>query len=85
MVVKKGHPRASKNYILEHIVMMESFIWKYLTVDENIHHINGIKDDNSIENLELRVKPQPAGIKAKDAYIWAQKIIKRYKTDLNKL
>lgn len=78
MVFQKGHPRTGggrHNYILEHILIMEKHISRYLEADENVHHINGVKNDNRIENLELWVKPQPTGIRAEDALIWAKKIL----------
>jgi hypothetical protein len=85
MVFQKGHPRASKNYVLEHILIMEEYLGRKLKPDENIHHRNGVKNDNSLSNLELWVKPQPAGITAKDAYAWARVIIERYQNDIKKL
>ena len=46
------HHRAQKDgYVLEHIVIMEQKIGKRIDRDECVHHINGIKDDNRIENL----------------------------------
>jgi hypothetical protein len=83
MLLAPGHPRAGKGYyVFEHILVMERLLGCYLLPDESVHHLNGVRDDNRPENLELWTRPQPSGIRASDAVAWAREILARYEATL---
>lgn len=70
------------NQIAEHILVMEVQLGRKLRKGETVHHRNGIRDDNRMRNLELWVKPQPAGQRVVDVVAWAREIIATYEPEL---
>ena len=59
------HPCADTHgYVLHHRLMMEAHIGRYLTPDEVVHHKDGDKQNNQIENLELMSKSEHARLHA---------------------
>jgi hypothetical protein len=51
---KPDHPHATiTGYVLEHHLILEAFLGRFLDKKEVVHHINHNKLDNSLENLKL--------------------------------
>ncbi len=68
----------SAGWMLEHRHVMEGLLARPLASGEEVHHKNGVRDDNRPENLELWVTKQPKGQRPEDLVAWAWEVIGRY-------
>jgi hypothetical protein len=75
----RNHPRSDRGgFVCEHVKVMESIVGRHISTVESVHHLNGIRDDNRPENLELWSKSHPAGQRVEDKVKWAVEFLMQY-------
>lgn len=72
----------ARTALLEHRFVMQQHIGRELLPEETVHHLNGVKDDNRIENLELWSSSHPYGQRVVDKVEWAVELLKRYRPEM---
>jgi hypothetical protein len=76
----KAITATGNGYYLEHREVVAQQLGRALLPDENVHHKNGDRADNSLENLELWTTSQPSGQRVEDKLKWAKEFIALYET-----
>lgn len=79
-ITRMGHPNCTNKTgrIAEHTLIMSEYLGRPLHKGESVHHKNGIRSDNRIENLELWHKGQPSGQRVLDKIRWAKEFLQFY-------
>lgn len=78
-IISMKHANATKRgQIMEHVFIMSNELGRPINKKETVHHKNGIRSDNRIENLELWSSSHPPGQRVEYKIQWCKEFLKQY-------
>lgn len=76
------HLSGGEPAMAEHRLVMARELGRPLHGDETVHHVNGVRTDNRLENLELWSSAHPRGQRVQDKMAFALEMLARYAPEL---
>lgn len=76
--IELRHLTRNAAWVGEHRLVMAYHLGRALSADEQVHHINGVKTDNRLENLELWSTSHPSGRRIEDLLEFCMAMLDRY-------
>jgi hypothetical protein len=80
--VDERHLTDGAYQVAEHRLVMARHLGRPLEPDETVHHVNGVRTDNRLANLELWSSAHPKGQRVEDKVEFALTMLRRYRPDL---